>query len=370
MQFHVVSDSHEQMVGPLKALLATLTAYGHPHPLRLSTDKPTEDKAFFLRSVPSLLQEQRRLDSLRVVEHAPPTDTSRECTINLNEEVQMASNEAGINRLVDLLRSQVDVLPVAHKVLSIDAEWEVLKNAMGQPIGRGKVALIQIGYCLADGIYRALLFKMIGLRQLPSRLLALFEDVSYTFTGRAVANDFACIEKDFGHLNLIKQSRVIDLGVHARKRDVISRGTAGLAMLVELTLGMHMCKPQSVRLGTWSSPHLSEEQQRYAAMDVTYALKVFHKLEQLPDLSARLSAANAKPGVTIDLVGSGSVAIMARRAGTGTIITPPAGVWLNPFNKKPINLTKTRRLVLISEVCPSDKVCLCLSSIATLSHCH
>ena len=47
VQFHVVSDSHEQMRSQLQALLETLTAYGQQHPRRLATDKPWEDKGFF-----------------------------------------------------------------------------------------------------------------------------------------------------------------------------------------------------------------------------------------------------------------------------------------------------------------------------------
>ena len=87
----------------------------------------------------------------------------------------MALTEATIDQLVDLVRSQVEALPPSHRALSLDAKWEILKNAAGFQIGRGRLDLIQVGYCLGDCIYRALLLKATGMKELPQRLCALFE---------------------------------------------------------------------------------------------------------------------------------------------------------------------------------------------------
>jgi hypothetical protein len=47
VQFHVVTDGHDQMIAPINALLATMNAYGQEPPELLGTDKPAEDKGFF-----------------------------------------------------------------------------------------------------------------------------------------------------------------------------------------------------------------------------------------------------------------------------------------------------------------------------------
>ena len=64
MQFHVVSDAHEQFISQIDALLHSLKEYGQTPPRRLATDKPAEDKAFFKQHIPSLQAEQDRLDAL------------------------------------------------------------------------------------------------------------------------------------------------------------------------------------------------------------------------------------------------------------------------------------------------------------------
>eukprot|EP00978_Attheya_sp_CCMP212_P037953 scaffold183316_cov56-Attheya_sp.AAC.3 len=47
LQFHTVSDSHDQMIAPIQAFLKTANEYGHDHPILLTTDKPCGDKRFF-----------------------------------------------------------------------------------------------------------------------------------------------------------------------------------------------------------------------------------------------------------------------------------------------------------------------------------
>ena len=297
-----------------------------------------------------MLLEQQRLDALilgRQPAGAFNSPSANACTINLEEDVCLASSESDISRLINLMRSQLDV---GSHVVSLDAEWELEKNAAGYQTGRGRLDLIQIGYRCADGIYRALLLKVTKLEVLPPGLRALLEDPAYTFTGRSIANDLGHIGKDFKVEAVTSQVKTIDLGPYARARGVVTRGTAGLGRLVALTLGEEMSKESSVRCGRWSSSQLSVEQQRYAAMDATYALKVYDKLSQRADLAARLSASDAAPGATADLVPRhGSVAVMATRAAAARVITPTS-MWRSPFDGKPLKVTATRRMVEVTEV--------------------
>ena len=87
----------------------------------------------------------------------------------------------------------------------------------------------------------------------------------------------------------------------------------------------------------------------YAAMEAMYALKVYHKLKEMPDLAKHMSSAEAVSGVKADIVPSrGSVAVMATRVAAGTILSPR--VWENPLDGKRLKVTKTRRLLKVTEV--------------------
>ncbi len=52
VQFHVVTNRHDQMTSQIDTLLETLCVYAHQMPKLLTTDKPAEDKAFFSRNNP------------------------------------------------------------------------------------------------------------------------------------------------------------------------------------------------------------------------------------------------------------------------------------------------------------------------------
>ena len=91
-----------------------------------------------------------------------------------------------------------------------------------------------MGYRLEDGVYRALLLNVTGMMEPPQRLRALFEDSSYTFTGRAIANDVGHVGKDFNMTATMTNFKHVDLGPLARAREVVTRGTAGLEKLVSL----------------------------------------------------------------------------------------------------------------------------------------
>ena len=63
VQFHVVTDGHEQMVAPLEAMLHTMNAYGQSPPTHLATDNPEKDESFFLGQIPSLQARQDELNN-------------------------------------------------------------------------------------------------------------------------------------------------------------------------------------------------------------------------------------------------------------------------------------------------------------------
>ena len=49
-----------------------------------------------------------------------------------------------INAQVDAVRNQVEALPAHLRTISIDAEWDIHKNAQGFIVHSGTVATIQL----------------------------------------------------------------------------------------------------------------------------------------------------------------------------------------------------------------------------------
>ena len=93
VQFFVVSDSHDQMRGQIKALLDTLQSHGHHgQPQRMSTDNPMETKHFFMAEMPTLREEQKRLDDLASdlpTNEASTAHDEAACTIDVEAQVQV-----------------------------------------------------------------------------------------------------------------------------------------------------------------------------------------------------------------------------------------------------------------------------------------
>lgn len=155
MQFHVVSDSHEQLEAALESFLKTTDEYGYPPVTIVSTDNPTRDKAFLLNMFPSVCAHQQRLDEFfsrtAVVTSEPGLpllsyDASNVVTLSKNAE---------INRYFTAMRNIVQSTPM--KAVAVDAEWKVELNSQGRPTKSHKVALIQFCYLHENGSYKVCL---------------------------------------------------------------------------------------------------------------------------------------------------------------------------------------------------------------------
>ena len=147
LQFQVVTDAHDQMERPLLAMVQTLNALNQPQTELIFTDKPSEDREFFLRLMPSLRESQRRLQQSSGAGWAPATpDFARADASQYGTVIKSAQT---INSAISALRNQIDALPEPQRVVSLDAEWDVEKHAYtGQVFKQGKIALIQVGYDL------------------------------------------------------------------------------------------------------------------------------------------------------------------------------------------------------------------------------
>ena len=145
-------------------------------------------------------------------------------------------------------------------MVSLDAEWDVHKNAHGRIVGNGTVALVQLGYTDADGVHCAILLPVSTSKGLPGALVSLFKHNKFTFVGSCVTADLAMIGKDFNQGSVTSKVKAVNLGKFARCRDIVKIGTAGLAKLVEICFGECTSKDPSVRCSRWSRVELSPDQ--------------------------------------------------------------------------------------------------------------
>ena len=353
VQFHVVTDGHDQMTNQIETLLETLHAYGHDMPQLLTTDKPAEDKTFFQGAIPSLKIKQRELDELLQLQTPTANPSLNQCTVDPTR-IKICRTSSEINTNVDAARNLVRDQILEHRVMSLDAEWDVNKNAGGHVVAQGTIALIQLSFRIAsDGPIHVLLLQVHNKKTLPDRLLELLSDTSITFVGRAIAGDVSKIARDFSNATNIKQIvKTLDLGVMARERDVVRSGVLGLECLVERVLNEKLTKDPSVRLSRWSVSQLSTEQINYSALDVIKGLEVFFTLNDMPNLTSRLTLHEATPGRVVDIVPShGNVHLLATRAAIA-YIEPRCEEWMTPHDCRPgkLSITSGRCLVTIMNV--------------------
>ena len=136
IQFHVFSDSHEQMVSALEAFKLTQANFGMPGIRLFTTDNPTADKDFFLSELPSLQAQQDKFDAI-----VQKTDTTSVMEVDgpiaydfrkLTIQVVSQSNE-----MVQKMNAIIDDI-MRTGVIGLDAKWDVNKNAMGLKRKRSK----------------------------------------------------------------------------------------------------------------------------------------------------------------------------------------------------------------------------------------
>ena len=355
IQHHVVTDGHDQLERPLQ----TMVEYGQEPTRYVSSDKPAEDKLFYQRVLPGVRAHQLELDALTTGGGAPQNMPARGggTAFELSDrarQICMVATVQAINTKLLALRQVLCDVPASDRVLSLDAEWDTTKNADGRVVFSHRIALIQIGYKM-QGLPCASFIRTHKLRTLPNQLTGLLLDDRFTFTGRQLGGDLGKIGRDFTAHRVVEKmsNRVVELGMMARKRGVVATGTAGLDKLAAVLLNKTLSKDPQVRLSVWSAPSLSTVQEEYAALDAIANLEVHDSLAALPDLSVRLSSADAVLGRALDVVPyHGSVAVMAARAATGKIVCTD-GAWKNTLQgpaPPSYNITPTRRLVEVTVV--------------------
>lgn len=247
IQFHVVTDGHDQMISSINAFMDTVRKLGQLPLQLLFTDKPAEDGNFFRLHIPSL-QESHTAFNSSVLAHSSEVVSVTPSNMTTSSKVQRQSEDPitnldynihgdcikvlgklqDIETMISALRQELNALPEEKRVVALDAEWDTVKNARGLVCGNSKVALIQLGYRLDDNVTKVLIIQTCNFQpnKLSNNLKAFFEDDSFTFIGRLVGGDLAKIGKDFRNEITLAKVKRIDIGTMARERNVVNNGAA------------------------------------------------------------------------------------------------------------------------------------------------
>ena len=323
IQHHVVSDSHDQMKAPLQAFSQTTKEYGLPPPELASTDNPSRDTKFLLETFESLREQKKAFNSSPV----PPVPTNNTLypydADAIKQRLKVVESKDDINQAA----TAVQFVMNKEKGLALDCEWRVEFLGHGRK-NESKIGLIQLAYFNKeqDNRKQYLLIRTHLFDTLPHNLINLLTDNTFNIVGVNVGGDMARIARDFKISSNVWSRRtsntVINLGMYARKRDVVQNGTVGMKVLVKAILGYDMKKSDEDRFSDWNTRQkLSPAQEEYAIIDVSAPLDCYEKLQEMPDLTLRLRVEDATVGKRVDIVPrNGSVACMATRAATGCII--------------------------------------------------
>lgn len=340
IQFHIYTDSHEQMKAALEAFKRTTSGLGLPEVRIFFTDNPSGDKKFFPEMLPSLRAQQEKFDELygggtpELMEDESDLPLYPSSRIKI---VRMASTTQEIeNQTMALLEN------VNGNRIGLDAEWNKEVNATtGMQTGRSRIHVIQVAYRNSDDELIVIVCKMGKIKRLPNRLESLLSSRTINIFGVKVSADLKYIGEDFNVVELKKvdqkkRKNVQNLGMFARVRDVVQDAGAGLDLICRRVLNVQLDK--SLQCSDWSGD-LSESQINYAAVDAAVSLEAGEGLDKMPDLTRRLTPEELTPGRKVDLLPqSGNVACMATRAATATIVgTPckcPEGMVYKTSNRK------------------------------------
>ncbi len=326
IQFHVYTDSHEQMTAALEAFKRTTESLGQPPVQYFWTDNPTGDVSYFLQQIPSLKENQDLLNAMCNEESAAVSNATDLPMYDYNSiSVHVVKTKEECDQKIVAMLADMNE---NEKSIGLDAEWNVYKDGRGSQTGSSKVMTIQMAYRDRDNKIQVLIVRTKGWGCLPNGMENLLCGDSINFVGVNVSADLVKIVKDFkvdrmATVDQKERDNVFNLGTYARKRDVVENARHGsMVLLGELVLGIKVDKTQQI--ADWSVKNLSDEQVQYAAEDAAISLELFEKLGAMPDLTSRLSVEELTEGMKVDLVPQqGQYALVASlntRAATVTVI--------------------------------------------------
>ncbi|KAL3770800.1 hypothetical protein ACHAWU_006359 [Discostella pseudostelligera] len=355
IQFHIYSDSHEQMKSALEAFMGTTSSLGLPSVRLFYTDNPGGDRQFYMRQLPSLQSQQDILDELCVSNDVPAGIKDSHPSYEYDRiNVRTALTKSDVEKVVMALKEDIK-----GGRIGLDAEWNQLVSCRGIQTGTSKIQTMQIAYRNSDDEINVLVLKVGKFDKLPQSLISLLDGTDgIDIFGVNVSADLVKISRDFQAADMMKMDHklrpdVHNLGMLARRRDVVQDAGSSLELIAMRVLDITLDK--TLRCSDWSGK-LTDDQIKYAAIDAAVSLEAGEKLLEMPDLSIRLTPEAAIAGAKVDLIPRhGSVACMATRAATATIInsvtcTCPPGMVYGRKKQTEVRAGKGCCVVLLNTV--------------------
>ena len=292
------------------------------------TDNPAADTKYISEMIPSIHESTQKFNAFQEDDSDSDSYDGDNCVPYDRENVTIASTVGEMNDAADAVREIVT--SSNSKWIGFDTETEVETNsATGRPMGvKKRVGLIQLCYRDGEQKEQVLLLRICKSAKIPDRVQALLEDKRITFVGNNIHGDITGLIRDYPEMKAVferrggKRNRMINLSVHARRRDVIQTSSAKLPLLTKRVLDLYMPKDDNDTFSRWNCNVLRDAQVKYAALDVIASLLLFEKLQIMTDLEQRLSKKDAQVNDKVDIApnsGAGK-GMMATRAATGIIV--------------------------------------------------
>ncbi|KAF6764006.1 hypothetical protein DFP72DRAFT_956173 [Ephemerocybe angulata] len=322
----VSTKAHSQFELALTEIRKSLDKYGHKQPELFYTDNMA-DKAFLEASFPSL---RRGVVAVEQFGHLDPFTLPSDVQICVRKEEQ-AMNAA--------LSTIIEHVPIESSdpdlVLGFDCEWNLAISSNGHH-ERGDIAVVQIAF--EQRVYILQISDLIARHRLPEKLIMLLQNPRVLKVGRMVKNDLKQLEDAIGATTPFVGA--LDLASYAKARHAVSNARCSLSQLCAVVLQKRLSKNVSERLSTaWEQPHLTPEQEHYAACDAYAPLLIYQELSKL---SVPIALPDSPlPSTPVLIFSSDNTVVIAH----GRL---PVDQSASQYDN--INITPTRILVEITEV--------------------
>ncbi|KAI7855375.1 hypothetical protein BDC45DRAFT_90850 [Circinella umbellata] len=249
LQFLVPTKALSNLQCAFETMRKAYDLYGYAQPQIFFTDNVTGDQNFLKNVLPSLSR-----DVVPVTEEEPqePLNVRRYPLLTIPNNIDIKC----IRGFLDIETCAANLINNrTFQAIGFDCEWPYNTQTYQQ----GKIATIQI----ADNNC-VLVLCVSDLDELPSSLCKLLGSESVVKLGRGVNGDLSKIQRDFK----IVCKGGLELGAFCKGKGVIHDGRLGLAAICEAVLEHSLDKDQSIRLGSWDAPQLTQAQISWASLKV------------------------------------------------------------------------------------------------------
>jgi hypothetical protein len=135
-----------------------------------------------------------------------------------------------IQNVAEAIQGTLHKLPSSLRVVSLDIEWQVIRNARGAVMGKGKMDLLQLAFHTEiDGPVRVHIFNLNDVKQsVPRSVVSLLKDDKIVYIGCQVKGDLSKQpSRDFSRLvkGLPTPQKTQDISMMAGRQGISPKGS-------------------------------------------------------------------------------------------------------------------------------------------------